>query len=114
MADFPLSTGRSTNLPSIPLLGTDLIEISQQRAGVWSTAVISLAELMTFIAGNIELDAARIQGGTLPIARGGTGATTAPTARGNLDVPGLQTTNTFIGDQTVTGKVSASDGFDDA
>ena len=113
MADFPLSAGRAANPPSLPLLDTDLIEISQQRAGVWSTAVITLAELVTYVQGEVQLNADRINAGTLPISRGGTGATTAPTARGNLDVPGLQTDNAFIGDQTVTGKVSATNGFDD-
>jgi len=111
VADFPLSTGRSTNLPSIPLLGTDLIEISQQRAGVWSTAVISLAELVEYVQGAVEINASRITAGTLPIARGGTNGTTEAEARSNLQVADL-TDNTFSGNQAVTGTVTATGGFD--
>lgn len=111
MADFPLSTGRSTNLPSIPLLGTDLILISQQRAGVWSTAVITISELLTFIGNEVVLNANRIQAGTLPIARGGTNGTTGAEARSNLQVADL-TDNTFSGNQAVTGTVTATGGFD--
>lgn len=113
MADFPLSAGRATNPPSLPLLDTDLIEISQQRAGVWSTAVITLAELVTYVQGEVQLNADRINAGTLPIVRGGTAGTTDVEARSNLGVPGLTGGNAFIGDQTVTGKVTATNGFDD-
>lgn len=113
MADFPLSTGRGTNLPIIPLLGTDLIEISQFRSGVWSTAVITISELLNFIGNEVVLNANRIQAGTLPIDRGGTNGTTKAEARSSLEVPGLSGNNAFVGDQSVTGKVSATDGFDD-
>lgn len=113
MADFPLSDGRTTNPPVLPLAVGDLIEISQFRAGVWNTAVITLGELVQYVQGAVEIDAARITSGTVPIGRGGTNATTEASARGNLGVPALIGNNTFTGDQAVTGVVSATGGFDD-
>ena len=108
MADYKLSTG---NAPSLPLLPGDKIEISQLRSGVWSTAVITLEQLLTYVAGAIELDAAKITSGALPIARGGTNATTKEDARASLEVADL-TGNNFVGNQSVTGTVTATAGFD--
>jgi hypothetical protein len=50
--------------------------------------------------------ASNITSGTLPIARGGTGAGTAPAARLALDVPGLSTANSFGAFNDFTGGVS--------
>lgn len=113
MADFKLSANQAGYPPNLPLQGDDLIFISQLRGGVWATAVISLAQLVEFVQGAVELNASQITSGTLPIANGGTNATTEAAARSNLEVPGLNGGNAFTGDQSVTGVVSATGGFDD-
>lgn len=108
MADYKLSTGSA---PQLPLLVGDKIEISQLRSGTWTTAVITIQQLMEFIADNITLDASSIDSGVLPIARGGTNASTAVAARASLEVAKL-TDNNFNGNQSVTGTVTATGGFD--
>ena len=47
--------------------------------------------------------AARGADGPLPVSAGGTGATTEPEARANLDVPGLGDTNVWTGMNTFSG-----------
>jgi hypothetical protein len=110
--EFKLSEKRAAYPPQFPLVGGDLLFISQFRDEAWSTAVISLEELVEMIAETISLDASRITAGTLPIARGGTNATTDTGARTSLGAASLGA-NTFTGNQAVTGIVSATGGFDD-
>lgn len=111
MADFELSAGRTSDPPTLPLEAGDLIMISQFRSGAWATGVMTIGELMAYLASAIELNASRITDGTLPIARGGTNATTAEDALANLGAADLLDNN-FNGNQVVTGTVSASGGFD--
>lgn len=112
MADFVFSEGATTNPPSLPLEGSDLLLISQLRGGVWTSAVISLNQVIAFVAAGIQIGAGQINSGVLPIARGGTGASDKAAARGSLEVASLGA-NAFTGDQTVTGRVAATGGFDD-
>lgn len=113
MADFKLSTNAAAYPPDLPLQNGDLIFLSQLRGEVWATAVVTLEQLVEFVQDSVEISASQINGGVLPIARGGTAGETEAQARTNLGVPGLVGGNTFVGDQTVTGKVSATEGFDD-
>ena len=48
--------------------------------------------------------------GTLPVAHGGTGATTAGWARASLSVPGLVADNTFAGEDSFPPSPSAANG----
>lgn len=112
MADFELSAGRTSDPPTIPLEAGDLIMISQFRSGTWATGVMTLGELMTYLASAIELNASRITAGTLPIVRGGTGGTTDTEARTNLHAARTNGSNTFNGVQSFNGQIVAAGGVE--
>lgn len=112
MADFELSAGRTSDPPELPLDVGDLVMISQFRSGAWKTSVISLEELIAFVAGAIEISADSITSGVLPIARGGTGGTTDAEARANLSAARTDGPNTFNDQQNFNGQIVAAGGVE--
>jgi len=74
----------SAQLPNLALVN-QLAPLIRQQLQVKGTAPLNLQSLP-----GTSIDASQIQSGTLPIARGGTGAVTAANARNNLGAAAAQ------------------------
>jgi len=75
-------------------------------------AVVTAAAFSGNGSGLTNLNASSVSSGTLPLANGGTGATTAPSARTNLGLGALAILNTVTSAEITDGTISSGDILD--